>query len=890
MTRLLDIGVSGLTAHQRALATTGHNIANAGVEGYSRQEAVFDTLPPQLRAGNFIGSGVGVETIRRITDELITKQSYVDISRLSELEVLSAGVEQVDLLLSSEETGLSGALNELFSSLQAVSEAPTSLPLRQQVISDAQRFIDRYESIYAQIESIVKQSDSALASQVNVINDIASNIAELNWGIQVATSSDGLDQPNDLLDRREQLLRELSEQISFTTTKTDGAINVSIGGGQALVLGSQSNQLAVIGNTASGQGVDLAVNINGQPRIITDQVSGGAVGGILRLRSVGLDEAFNQLGLVQTLVSDSFNAIHNEGVDLNGLSGSDFFTSINDRAAQLFRAVPSLSNLSSDALTSVVIDDAGALKASDYVLELSEAGSLLTYTIVRQADGALVSEGALPNTFPQSITVADGFTVNLESGDFASGDKFILSPARIEPKAVSLLVTDPSSLALGLPVSTAAGIGNLGNGAITQVDALAISDIDLADTALLAQLRAQSPPLLIRFTSATTYDVLDNSNPTSPIALSPPLRNLSFIPGQANQLLNFDANATTTSSSGAFAFTTSVGAISSTNNGYVGETITVGFTDPNTGAVSSEAITTLAGESASVVAARVSSLTGVASTANTSLQLQLADNGAGQPLEVRLNGVDLTDVALGAVPSPVTTDFLAQRVNQLFAGSGIVASSDGTTLSLRSVNGEDLTIENISTGVVDDLSVVSINGSALPSAITVLSGQEAVVGGTVDIVLDDGYVVSSTTGHFSASTATSMPAFVGYEMAISGQPQNGDEFLINTNASGAGDNRNALALAGLRTADIVNNGNATIDDVYAELVGSIGSKAFSARIDKEAAQSILTQTQNQLDSISGVNLDEEAANLIQFEQAYNASARVIAIARSLFDTLLAAFI
>ena len=127
MTRLLDIGVSGLTAHQRALATTGHNIANAGVEGYSRQEAVFDTLPTQLRAGNFVGSGVGVETIRRITDELITRQSYVDISRLSELEVLSAGVEQVDFLLSSEETGLSGALNELFSSLQAVSEAPTSL-------------------------------------------------------------------------------------------------------------------------------------------------------------------------------------------------------------------------------------------------------------------------------------------------------------------------------------------------------------------------------------------------------------------------------------------------------------------------------------------------------------------------------------------------------------------------------------------------------------------------------------------------------------------------------------------------------------------------------------------------------------------------------------------
>jgi flagellar hook-associated protein 1 FlgK len=886
MTRLLDIGVTGLTAHQRALTTTGHNIANAGVEGYSRQEAVFDTRNPQLIDGNYLGSGVNIETIRRITDELITRQSYVDISRLNELEILSAGVEQVDALLSNEETGLSGALNELFSSLQAVSEAPTSLPLRQQVISNAQRFIDRYESIYTQVQSIVEQTDGALVSQVGVVNSIASGIADLNASIQAAISSGDSDQPNDLLDRREQLMRDLAEKISFTTSKSGDMINIFVGGGQALVLGAQANSLSTAGSAASGQGLDLAINVNGEPRIISDQVAGGEIGGIFRLRNVGLDEAFNQLGLVQTLVSHSFNTLHNEGVDLNGLVGGDFFTPINDRESQLFRSVAALSNISTDTITSVTVDDPGALKGSSYVLELANAGSLLSYTLVRKSDGMQVGEGVLPAVFPQSITAADGFTVNLESGSFQSGDKFILSPSRIPPDKVQLMVADPASLALGLPVSTAAGVGNLGNAAITQVDALNVDGVDVADAELIAQLRAQSPPLVVRFTSATTYDVLDNSNPAQPVQLSPALRNLQFIPGQSNQILNFDLNATTATSSGAFAFTATAGALGTTNNGYPGETITINHTNPDTGVVSSSSATALAGESAAVVASRINSLSGAQATANTELHLQVADDGAVPPLELRLNGVDLTSTLVGAVPSPITTDFLAQRVNQLFAGSGISASSDGSTLSLRSVNGEDLTLENFGGGA-DSITVTTINGSA--SAVAVVSGQEVVVGGTVDVVLDDGVTGVSSGGHFVGSSVVALPAYTGYQIAISGQPQTGDEFLINTNTSGSGDNRNALALAGLRAADIVNNGSASIDDVYADLVGSIGNKASSARIDKEAAQSILTQTQSRLDSISGVNLDEEAANLLQYEQAYNASARVIAIARSLFDSLLGAF-
>ncbi|MDB4451274.1 hypothetical protein N9121_02870, partial [Pseudomonadales bacterium] len=189
----------------------------------------------------------------------------------------------------------------------------------------------------------------------------------------------------------------------------------------------------------------------------------------------------------------------------------------------------------------------------------------------------------------------------------------------------------------------------------------------------------------------------------------------------------------------------------------------------------------------------------------------------------------------------------------------------------RSVNGEDLTLENLGAGT-DTITLTSINGVA--ASVTAGAGQELVVAGTVEVVLDKNLALSSSGGFLGASTASGLPAYLGYAATISGKPQVGDEFLINTGSTGKGDNRNALALAALQTAD-TGRGGSSINEVYAQLVGSVGNKASSARIDSEAAQSLLTQTSERLSSVSGVNLDEEAARLLEYEQAYNASAILV---------------
>ena len=101
-----------------------------------------------------------------------------------------------------------------------------------------------------------------------------------------------------------------------------------------------------------------------------------------------------------------------------------------------------------------------------------------------------------------------------------------------------------------------------------------------------------------------------------------------------------------------------------------------------------------------------------------------------------------------------------------------------------------------------------------------------------------------------------------------------------------GDNRNAQLLAGLASRNLVGNGTATFSGAYGELVAAVGNQTNQAQIEGDAQNALLDQSQQALQSVSGVNLDEEAAALQKYQQAYQASAKVLAIAGSLLDAIL----
>lgn len=129
-------------------------------------------------------------------------------------------------------------------------------------------------------------------------------------------------------------------------------------------------------------------------------------------------------------------------------------------------------------------------------------------------------------------------------------------------------------------------------------------------------------------------------------------------------------------------------------------------------------------------------------------------------------------------------------------------------------------------------------------------------------------------------------SYNGWTFKLIGTPVAGDVFTISINTGGVLDNRNALALAALQTDRTLVGGSATLEGAYAGMVGQIGNKASEVTVNQKAQANLLTQTRQIQQSSSGVNLDEEAANLIRFQQVYQAAAKILQVANTMFDTLL----
>ena len=128
--------------------------------------------------------------------------------------------------------------------------------------------------------------------------------------------------------------------------------------------------------------------------------------------------------------------------------------------------------------------------------------------------------------------------------------------------------------------------------------------------------------------------------------------------------------------------------------------------------------------------------------------------------------------------------------------------------------------------------------------------------------------------------------FNGYTFQISGEPAAGDIFTVTPNHNGSADNRNALLLGALQTKNTLESGSATYQSSYGQLVSQIGNKTRELEVTSKAQANLLTQTKKSMESISGVNLDEEAANLMKFQQAFQASSKVIEISEKLFSSIL----
>jgi flagellar hook-associated protein 1 FlgK len=437
---ILSTGVSGLLAFQRALATTSHNIANAATEGYSRQQVEMNTRNPQRLGNQYVGQGVQISGIRRLQDEIVAEQLRTNLSRSTNSDVRAAFAERIDSLLSDESTGVTPALENYFAAVQDVANDPTSIPARTVLLNEAETLTQRFGVVNDQLEEQRSTINTQIGTAVEEINQYAQSLSDLNRRIVSGFTAGS--PPNDLLDQRDVILNKLAEKIDVSlTTQENGAVNVFVGTGQALVMGVNANELVAENLSGDPMNLDIGIRMKSgdQPINITRFVSGGEIGGLLETRTNLIDTAQNELGLIGLTLATSFNQQNGLGLDLNGNLGGDLFT---------LPAVKSFfgkDNAERD-LPTVTIDDVSQLTASDYRLSYDSGA----FTLTRQpANTPVTLTGSIP------ILSGDGLRIDTTAlaGAF-NGDDWLIQPTRFAASGIEVKITEPEGFAAASGVLT----------------------------------------------------------------------------------------------------------------------------------------------------------------------------------------------------------------------------------------------------------------------------------------------------------------------------------------------------------------------------------------------------------------------------------------------------
>lgn len=626
MADFLSNGVSALLAFQKALDVTSQNISNVATPGYSRQSVSLVTNPPQQSGNGWVGSGVSVNTITRSYNEYMAADVRSSSSAYQRSNEFATAATQIDNMFADSKTGLSATLQSFSSAVQNMANTPSSTAPRQVVLSQAQALASQLQAYAGQLTTLGGQLESRIQTAASDITSIAQNVAQLNGQIANAQALNGRP-PNDLLDQRDQFLNQLSKDVNITTSQQDGgAVNVYIGNGQPLVVGTTAATLTTTPNAYDPSRNDLLLESANGSANVTSSMSGGTLGGMLDFRSQVLDPAQSTLGLISIGIANAVNQQQSVGVDLNGNPGQPMFAV---GGAQ----VQTNANNAGSATLAVTRSSVAGLTGSNYVLQDTAGG----WTLSNATTGSnvpLTGAGTAASPFQ-----ADGLSI-VVSGTATAGDKFLIQPTAGATAGLNVLLTDPAQIAAASPITASVGSTNTGTATIAGGTV-----VDPAN----AQLKT---PATIQFLTATTYSI----------------------------------NGT-----GSYTYT------------------------------------------------------------------------SGQPIAAN-----------------------------------------------------------------------------------------------------------------------------GWQVTVTGSPATGDKFTVGYTTANTGDNSNALKLAAVLDQPTLNGGKDSVNATLNGFIGNLGTVTKQAQNDSAAQQAVNTSATQSLSNVSGVNLDEEAANMLQFQQAYQAAAQLIGVASTLFNSMLQA--
>ncbi len=332
-----SIGLSGLDAAQRALDIIGNNIANAATEGYHRQRIELTPAYSSQQGSVLIGGGVDIANVTRIIDSLLEQEILRQQSTLSQVSRETMTLSTIETAFGelSSGSGLSVAIDEFFNALQDLAAHPAEGIWQNQVVSAAETLTNQFRTLSELITTMETQIGLEADNAIEQINTVLNQIAALNNNIERIEVVGGV--ANNLRDRRDQLINELSELINVETQEGEyGVVDVSLAGLPGVV-GARATELEVGLREQDTLGISIA-----GARNYDNDVQGGLLGGLLALKNSILSEIHNDLDSLANAIIQQVNQYHVQGVGSAGsftqLSGwrmesedlADFDTSVTD--------------------------------------------------------------------------------------------------------------------------------------------------------------------------------------------------------------------------------------------------------------------------------------------------------------------------------------------------------------------------------------------------------------------------------------------------------------------------------------------------------------------------------------------------------------------------------
>ena len=333
---LLGIGTSALSTFQRALSVTGQNVSNVNTPGYSRQQAILTETQPQNGRPGQIGTGVQVSEIRRSVDTFVDQQLLGSHQRLGQFTASQGALHQIQpLFADSNGQGISAAMNDFFKACQDVSTNPADSAARTVLLSKANSLTGQFNQTASDLASHRKSIDGQIGQAVTDINQLASQIADLNKNISHAELNG--QQANDLRDERGRLLNSLGELANVSSVEDNtGQLTVFVGLGHVLVDKNQTYQLTGVANSSNASLLDVRYDAGGGPvTTLNSVITSGKLKGLLDVRDQTIPSLQTTFDTLASALVTQVNSRHQSGYGLDGSTGQNFFAPAGTTAATI---------------------------------------------------------------------------------------------------------------------------------------------------------------------------------------------------------------------------------------------------------------------------------------------------------------------------------------------------------------------------------------------------------------------------------------------------------------------------------------------------------------------------------------------------------------------------